>query len=231
MLAQHLAPADTGPDEGAFLSRLFADPEGAPRGEVFNLLSDGEDIADVSENEVTQAVLLPRAGRALADRLGSIQAYEDACAALEEAFSWIRFLSTQSRDRPISAQTFAQESRTRALASDLPRRIMAAEQALAVAPLGVQKLFSELAKGFDGVRDPEALFEAVLLRHAEVQGAKPPEGKRSWFERSPDGATFVRVPYRVSDRPASEPPWNRPYRIATVLSFLDDLKANAHEPA
>jgi hypothetical protein len=93
-----------------------------------------------------------------------------------------------------------------------------------VSPLGVQQLFAQLAKGFGPVRDAGGLFEAVLARHEEVQKAKPPEGKRSWFERSPDGATFVRVPYRLVDRPESEHGWNRPYRIHTVLSFLSDLR-------
>ena len=41
------------------------------------------------------------------------------------------------------------------------------------------------------------------------------------------GATIVRIPYRVTERPESEHVWNRPYRISTALSFLDDLKARA----
>jgi hypothetical protein len=180
---------------------------------------------------MTQTFLMRKSGRDLSARLKAIVAYEQACGVLEEAFDWIRYLSTCSRDRPIDAPAFGNERRTGALVRELPAKLAAAEQALAVAPLNVQQLFAQLAKGFDGVRDAARLFEAVLSRHEDVQEAKPPEGKRSWFERSPDGATFVRVPYRVSERPSSEHGWNRPYRIRTVLSFLDDLKVAGREPA
>ncbi len=230
-LAKHLAPADTGPSEAAFIQRLLANPEAAPRGEVFQLLLDAGDTEDLSEDEAVRSFLTPKASPDLAGRLKAIAAYEKACGVLEEAFDWIRFLSTHSQARPITAQTFAQESRARQLTKALPKAIREAEGAMSVAPLGVQQLFAQLAKGFDAVRGAEALFEAVLTRHAEVQEAKPPEGKRSWFERSPDGATFVRPPYRVIERPSSERDWNRPYRIGTVLSFLDDLKAAVHGPA
>jgi hypothetical protein len=203
---------------------LLEDPEAEPRGEVFRLLRDAGETRDAGEDQIVDAFLLRRSSRELADRLKAIAAYEAACTAVEEAFDWIRFLSTHSRERPIDAKAFAAETRPATLARDLAGRLSAAEQALAVSPLGVQQLFAQLAKGFGGVRDAPGLFEAVLMRHDEVQKAKPPEGKRSWFERSPEGATFVRVPYRLIESPASERGWNRPYRIHAVLSFLRDLR-------
>ncbi len=230
LLAQHLAPADTGKNEAAFISRALDDAEAAPRGEVFNLLQDARDIERASEAEITRSVLLPKADKVLSPLLKTISAYERACAVLEEAFNWIRYQSTHSQARPITKQTFAQEPRARHLAHDLSMQLREAEEALSIAPLNVQQLFAQLSKGFDQVRDADSLFEAVLNRHAEVQAAKPPEGKRSWFERSPDGATMVRVPYRVIDRPRGAQDWNRPYRIFTVRSFLQDLNAAMHEP-
>jgi hypothetical protein len=231
ILAQHLAPASTGRHEAAFIHRLLADQEAEARGEVFKLLSDARDTEELGEDEVAHSLLLPKASADLKARLKAIAAYEKTCAVLEEAFEWICYLSTHSVGRPITAATFVQESRTRQLAKNLPTAIAAAEEALGVASLGVQQLFAALAEAFGGVRDAETLFEAILARHERVQKDKPPEGKRSWFERAPDGATFVRPPYRIHDRPASERGWNRPYRIGTVLSFLDDLKAAAHGQA
>ena len=102
---------------------------------------------------------------------------------------------------------------------------------MSVSPLNAQQLFTQLAKSFDAVRDADGLFEAVLAHHEHVQKDKSPEGKRSWFERSPNGETFVRPPYRVVERPEGDHGWNRPYRIATVSSFLEDLKASSHAPA
>lgn len=231
ILAEQLAPANTGPNEAAFIRRLLSDPEAAPRGEIFNLLRDGGDIEEPSEDAITRSLLLPKAGSDLAGRLQAIVAYEQLCGVLEEAFDWICFLSTHSQARPITAQTFAGLSRTRQLTKDLPAAIRAAEGAMSVSPLNAQQLLAELSKGFDGVRDAQSLFEAVLIRHEQVQRDKPPEGKRSWFERSPNGETFVRPPYRVVERPESDRAWNRPYRIGTALSFLDDLKVANREPA
>jgi hypothetical protein len=224
VLARHLPPADAGPKEAAYLLRVLRDPEAAPRGEVFELLGEVGAESDASEQELTQTLLIPKASANLAVRLKAIVAYEYVCGVLEEAFDWIRYLSTYSRDRPIGADIFAQDGRGSELAAELPRVIATAEQALAVAPVNVQQMFAQLAKAFDGVRDAQGLFEATLGRHQDVQQAKPPEGKRSWFDRDAKGATFVRVPYRVTERPESEHVWARPYRISAALSFLDDLK-------
>jgi len=223
-LAEHLSPANIGEKEAACLARFFQDPEREPRGEMFRLLQKVCDEVDLSEDQIVSASVLRKCSRDLADRLNAIVAYESVCGILEEAFDWIRFLSTHSRERPIDAGTFAEEVRSASLARDLAGRLGAAEQALAVSSLNVQQKFAQLAKTFAGVRDATDLFETVLTRHDVVQKAKPPEGKRPWFERSPDGATFVRVPYRLAERPSTTHGWNRPYRIHSVLSFLRDLR-------
>lgn len=223
-LARHLSPASIGTKEAACLARFFEDPEREPRGEMFRLLQKVRDEVDLSEGQIVDAFVLRKCGRDLAGRLKAIVAYESVCGILEEAFDWIRFLSTHSRERPIDARTFAAEVRTGALVRDLMGRLGAAEQALAVSPLNVQQQFAQLAKGFAGVRDATELFETVLTRHDAVQRAKPPEGKRSWFERSLDGATFVRVPYRLQEPPSTTHRWKRPYRVHSVLSFLRDVR-------
>src|SRR5690606_33854888 len=156
----------------ACLARFFEDPEREPRGEMFRLLQKVRDEVDLSEDQIVDAFVLRKCGRDLAGRLKAIVAYESVCGILEEAFDWIRFLSTHSRERPIDARTFAAEVRTGALVRDLMGRLGAAEQALAVSPLNVQQQFAQLAKGFAGVRDATELFETVLTRHDAVQRAK-----------------------------------------------------------
>jgi hypothetical protein len=230
ILAKHFSPANVGAREAACLMRFLEDPESEPRGELFRLLREVGDCGDAGEDRIVDAFVLRKCGPFLANRLKAIVAYEVVCGILEEAFDCIRFLSTHSRERPIDARTFATEERSGSLARDLAGSFGAAEQALAVSPLSVQQLFAELGKGFAEVRDATDLFEAVLARHDVVQKAKPPQGKRSWFERSPDGATFVRVPYRRAERPNSEQGWNRPYRIRSVLSFVTDLRGTHGAP-
>jgi hypothetical protein len=74
------------------------------------------------------------------------------------------------------------------------------------------------------VAAPEPFLESLLHRHAEVQKAKPPEGKRSWFERADNGGVFVRPPYRLEESPMQREWWERPYRLRAVFSFCRDLK-------
>jgi hypothetical protein len=92
----------------------------------------------------------------------------------------------------------------------------------------IQKELATTAKAFDSVKTPEDLFEAILSHHHDIQQAKQPDGKRDWFERGPDGSTFVRIPYRVTKAPEVSARWNRPYRVDTVRSFLSDLKVGAY---
>lgn len=231
ILAKHLAPARMGRNEAAHLRRLLDDREAEPRGEIFRLLADARGIDELGEDEVTRAFLLPRASANLKPLLNAIGEYEKTCAILEEAFEWIRFLSTCSIGRPVTAATFAKEPRTAQLAGSLTAAIATTEEALVAAPVGVQQLFAALAKAFADVRDPANLFETILARHEQVQKDKPPEGKRSWFERAPDGSAFVRPLYRTPDRPARKRGWNRPYRIGAAVSFLRDLKVAARGPA
>lgn len=225
MLAEHFAPGAAGSREGAFLLHLLRDERARPRGEVFDLLTTAP-VEDETEPQIAEHVLLPRASELLTPRLRAVAAYEQMCAVLEEAFDWIRYLSTHAHTRPISAAEFANEPRGNELAAMLPSVVDRAEANLAIAPLLVQQQFSELAKSFTAVRDASALFEAILDHHRGVQKAKKPDGKRDWFERAPDGATFVRMPYRLADRPELDRGWNRPYRIATVASFLGDLRVS-----
>jgi len=225
ILAKHLAPSSIGRKEGTYIRRMFEDPEADPRGEVFRLLASVPIDPSDREYGVTQSVLVPGASEVLKSRIKCINAYEGACAVVEEAFDWIRYLSTNSIGQPISAEKYSKEPRTGQLARALPLAIAEVENAVAVGPSNVQHLFADLAAAFDGVRDAPTLFEAILVRHEQVQIAKPPEGKRSWFERGDSSSAMVRPPYRTHERPTGERGWNRPYRVDAALSFLADLKA------
>ncbi|MGH8318118.1 MAG: hypothetical protein ACREUL_09100 [Steroidobacteraceae bacterium] len=225
LLANHLVPTRMGSEEAKLVRHLLADPDGALRGEVCDLLFAVKERQGLSEEQVTHSLLMPRAKGELMGRLRTIVAYEKVGTALEEAFDWIRFLSTHFVGKPVTRALFAQNVRVTQIAKKLAASIQAAESALAIAPLATQYLFAQLAESFRGVRDAETLFESILERHRCVQANKPPEGgKRSWFERSPDGATFVRPPYRAHEVPAAERGWNRPYRIGAVASFVNDLE-------
>lgn len=176
LLANHLAPTRMASEEAELVRHLLADPDGASRGEVCDLLFAAKERQGLSEEQVTHSLLMPRAKGELKARLQTIVAYEKVGTALEEAFDWIRYLSTHSVGKPITRALFAQNVRVTQIAKNLAASIQGAESALAVSPLPIQQLFARLVESFAGVRDAETLFEAVLDRHRCVQANKPPEG-------------------------------------------------------
>jgi hypothetical protein len=103
-----------------------------------------------------------------------------------------------------------------------------AEQRIADAPGEAASLLAEIAKQFDTVRTAPALCDAILQRHCEVQKAKPPEGKREWFEHGLNDSVFVRPRFRVDRQPLDVGCWRRPYRMGAVFSFCHDLREQPH---
>jgi hypothetical protein len=103
-----------------------------------------------------------------------------------------------------------------------------AAERLADAAPDVQRSFNEMVRTLGDCGSPADLYHAILNRHSEVQKAKPPEGKREWFERDGDGRVFVRIPYRLDKAPVRRDCWLRPYRIGAALSFIRDLRSAVH---
>lgn len=224
-LADHLAPKRIGRREAAFLRKLFLDGDSGLRSEIFRLLRPAKE--DASESLVITESLLPKASKALSAQLNAIVAYEQFAGLLEQGFDWIRYLSSQAGAKAVTSADFAKQSATRRIATALPRAIERTDKALEKSDHAVLQLFSQLAKSFDRVTTADELFEAVLTHHSTVQKAKPPAGKRDWFERDPGGATFVRVPYQIKDVVEPSEEWGRPYRINSVRSFLSDFAGAA----
>jgi hypothetical protein len=229
LLADHLAPATIGQGEATLIHRLLLEPRGGTRGEVFQLLESAS-LADASEAQVVQKEFIPRASQELASRLRAIVEFETLCTLLEDAFDWIRYLSSTAGARAVTAQDFAAQAGTNQITSALQGALNRTEAAIVISPFSVQAEFTRLARAFQGVRTSADLFEAVLSHHHRVQQAKKPEGKRDWFERS-DGSAFVRVPHRLLEPVQPRTWWGRPYRIDAARSFWSDLKAGLYEPA
>src|SRR5207248_1894605 len=128
--------------------------------------------------------ILPQASAKLDQRLRAIIAYEEFCILLETGFDWLRWLSSRAGARAVSRSEFAAEPEVRRCAEALLVRLQAAERALHEAPSRTESEFAELARYFNTVTDAEAFYGSLLHRHGKVQEAKPPEGKRPWFEQA-----------------------------------------------
>ena len=67
-----------------------------------------------------------------------------------------------------------------------------------------QKGLVQAVERFEGVRTAGDLFDAVLHHHEHVQREKPPNGKRTWFERGPRGNVVVRSGYALCSQAGLE---------------------------
>jgi hypothetical protein len=233
LLAEHLSPARIAPREARFIHRLLIDDKAGTRGEVCRLIDEAPLPDDMTEAELVDGVLLDKASSDLRRRLVAISRFEAACTLIEDAFDWIRYISSQSGARPIQSKEFAARPEVVRLTAELPAALREAESSIADLDhaLAIQQEMASLARALDQARTAEDLFEAILQRHHEVQQDKQPDGKRDWFERAPDGSTLVRIPYRLTREPGPRNYWNRPYRFNAVRSFLDDLSVRTHGQA
>ncbi len=229
--ADHLAPTRMGEREARFISDLLLDPAADRREEVFRLLElpVNSQLREEKDEAVIAHRLLPQASRELAHRLRAIAAFEEACSVIEDAFDWMRYLSTRSRTRPILRADFTSVPEVIKAAGELPARLQAIEQLIDNAPRQARERFSELTGFFAHVHTAEELFDSVLRRHAFIQKSKPPEGKREWFEHAANDGVYVRSNYRLDDAPAQRPSWPRPYRLLTAVNFRNDMDTPHHE--
>jgi hypothetical protein len=212
-----------GHDEAKQINRLLVDSNGGNRGEVFRLLKSVR-RSDMAEAMAMRMVILEKASPLLRPTVNAIIAYEELATLLEGAFGWILYLSSMAGARAVGVADFARKRQSAAIARSLPAALERAYRALECATPDTQTAFASLAAAFGNTSGVADLFESVLRRHAAVQKAKPPDGKREWFERSSDNGAFVRVPYRLNTQPEVVESWNRPYRIGAALSFHADLR-------
>jgi hypothetical protein len=223
---RYLRPEQIGRDEGKLIWRLIVAPEGGTRGEVFHLMARPEVRAVFDGADEAEFVrwLSGRASEDLCWRLRAIDAYECVCRTLQDGFDWLRYLSSRAGTKAVTASDFARQASVLRIAQ-LPDALNRAQDALE--GTGREYAFTHLIAAFDGARDVESLFHALLARHEGVQREKPPAGKRPWFERTSDGGAVVRLPYRLLERPDQSARYVHGYRMNNVTWFVDDLRGGA----
>jgi hypothetical protein len=104
-------------------------------------------------------------------------------------------------------------------ARELPMRYRSAADQMAA--IGSDGGLEERLGEFAIPRSPAELVELLLEHHEGVQAAKPPNGKRSWFEPLRRG-WVVRTPYATAEQPQLGPSFVHPVRVAALRHFLQD---------
>ena len=133
----------------------------------------------------------------------------------------LRYLSTIRRPALIRDHDLERDEPTSKLAARIHQSIDHARESLRGSP--VEDEFENIGRNFDEVRTGAELFHALWDHHVQIQGGKPPEGKRPWFEEMADGGLMVRPPYRLDEEPEPREEYVHPYRLFAVESFIRDI--------
>jgi hypothetical protein len=230
-LTRHLDPATAGAREADCIHRRLLradlrqnsrDPLAtAMRGEFLDHLErHAVAITRIGDEAEFLRSLKGEASTDLCERLEAIDAYEGLCRPLESAFRLLLHLSTRAGGTPVDLADFRAEPTTDELAGRLP----AAVDRLARALKGTSYLeeVRDLLARCEGVGDASALYHTIVDHHEAAQLAKPPDGKRTWFERVGAGIV-VRPQYAHPDPPRTDDSYVHWYRTGTASTFLRDL--------
>lgn len=232
-IAEHLRPDDARRKEANVLAKrlgrtdLRQNPHDSAatqmRAELFEALNARSTSVDDLEEPHWFRSLRRKCSPAMAERLDAIDAFEGVCVVVMGAFNLIRFLSARTAT-PVTAEDFTGYRGPRNAAKLLAEMAPALERLeRSFDAIGFRSQAEPLLKQYDGVRSHEELFARVIEHHESAQSAKPPDGKRSWFDRD-DRGVIVRPLYRFDDAPAGGDLYTHPYRSSTALSFLRDLR-------
>jgi hypothetical protein len=158
--------------------------------------------------------------------LTAIDAYEAFGRAITDAFDSLRHCASVNGGAPVDAVTFSSAPATKsALTALLPSLARISSHPTLLEWERDRNGLTQAVERFEAVRSGVELFHAVLSHHEHVQDNKPPNGKRTWFERSLYGKVVVRPGYVLEAEPDEEGGYVHEYRIPTFSRFLRDLGA------
>jgi hypothetical protein len=216
-LVRALRPDGAGPREQEIIWQLLTDQSEPMRREL--VLGVSELSPDGSEAEALRA-LQATASPEFEMRLRAIDAYERVAELLTAGFDTLRVVSTSRGATPVQTADLNQNRVISGTAAELPAALDRVHECLE--PLGLGAPLAIAIGDFEGIAAPSELVEALLIRHQQVQEAKPP-GKRPWFERTTRGF-IVRPLYRTGEVREIERRYVHPYRVDAIRSFLSDLR-------
>lgn len=160
----------------------------------------------------------------LRNLLTAIEAYEAFGRTITDAFDGMRYCASTNGGAPLDAESFAAtktaKSTLELLAPSLARvrshpTLMEWDRDY--------KSIAQAIERFEGVRTITDLFEAILHHHEQIQRGKPPQGKRTWFERGTRGRVVLRAGHTVQEPFSGKGGFVHEYRIPTFSGFLNDL--------
>ncbi len=171
-----------------------------------------------SEAELLDAVR-PSCSPALGSIVDAVVAYERFAALVDVAFRTLCAVSHAMGAQPLTPASVDQHEMIVHCARELPDHYRrAAEQMTAIA---AESDLEQRLGEFAIPRSPGELVELLIEHHEWIQAAKPPQGKRPWFEPFRNG-WVVRSPYGTPEQPQLGPWFVHPVRVAALRRFVED---------
>lgn len=158
--------------------------------------------------------------------LTAIDAYEAFGRAITDAFDGLRHCASINGGAAVGPQDFsATPAAKRSLAALAPSLARIREHPKLLEWEHDRYGLLQAIELFETVHSSAELFDAVLNHHEHVQDNKPPNGKRTWFERSLPGKIVLRPGYVLPEASDGEGSYVHEYRIPTFSRFLGHLGA------
>lgn len=224
-IAAHLNPHRPGARERDALWSALTQSD-ALRGEYAALVTGGTGPVDWQGSDDSEAGfhkrLLSRASLPMRHLLQTIHAFERLARLLTDAFDEVRWNLSQE-GRPVAAERMASGPCIQRASREGAAALRDTLQLLGeVDP--VTRIRAEAALSWVGEPANAVGFATQLLaHHTRVQRAKPPNGKRSWFDTFGDGRIAIRPAYELEDFDPPEGEYVHAYRTRPLWSFAIDL--------
>jgi hypothetical protein len=216
-VARSLHPERAGPAERRVLRSLVTDGVHETRSELARHLLRVEDDIDVEAEALAQ--VRPLCSPALGEIVDAVVAYERFALLVDAAFRTLCAVSHSLGSQPLVAANIRGHETIVLASRELPSRFSEAADRMAV--IGTEAGLEEQLGEFAIPRSPVELVELLFEHHERVQSAKPPGGKRPWFEPVRDG-WVVRDPYATPEQPQIGPAFVHPVRVAALRRFMRD---------
>lgn len=232
-IAAHLHPHRLGAAEREALWAALtrSDPL---RGEYADLLTAarGQEawLAGEKSEAAYHTCVLPHASLPMQQLLRTIQAFERVARLLMDAFDEARWRMA-AEVRPVDAAWLAGGACMQRAANAGAAAFRDALTLLGeIDPAAQQRL----QRGFEWMAEPAgpaAFAQRLLAHHEQVQRAKPPNGKRAWFDTFGDGRMAVRPAYALDEFESQEEQYVHAYRTWPIWKFSLDLGRAQREQA
>jgi len=219
-LAAKLHPGHIGARERRVIHDRLRSTDELTREHVDALAAHGTFVNRFAEADYLRG-RIGKSSSALAAHLRALDDYEGICRPVLDAFNLLRFLSTKCDCGPVDAAAFAADPRVADMVPVLREACAAAERNETL--LDWASDVRLLVDRFGRLRDARELFAAVGQHHEDAQKAKPPDGKRPWFEHARGDRLMIRPAYTFRPGDEPEPTYVHDYRTRTLSVFLTDL--------